>query len=266
MARLKLGQWDSAIADCAECLQRAPDSLKAHYSLSQAHLALRAFDDALRHALRAHALCVRAADKSLETITAHVLRCRKERWDDLERRRVRETGALEGEVLGLLEREREAALAEVGEGDGAAREEVEEEWRGKMERMREVFERARPKEEKRRKVPDWAIDDISFCVMVDPVIVSIPCPVILLRPYLFSWMRVANLAADKNRQVLRARLHHRAPAPPAPGPPHPRAAVSVRPAAQPRPQAGLRGVPPGERLGRRLVGNMVCWRPSLGVA
>ena len=184
MARLKLGQWDSAIADCAECLQRAPDSLKAHYSLSQAHLALRAFDDALRHALRAHALCVRAADKSLETITAHVLRCRKERWDDLERRRVRETGALEGEVLGLLEREREAALAEVGEGDGAAgREEVEEEWRGKMERMREVFERARPKEEKRRKVPDWAIDDISFCVMVDPVIVSIPpCPVILLRP------------------------------------------------------------------------------------
>jgi hypothetical protein len=38
--------------------------------------------------------------------------------------------------------------------------------------MRDVFEKARPKEEKRRQVPDWAIDDISFCVMVDPVIVS----------------------------------------------------------------------------------------------
>ncbi len=174
MARLKLGQWDNAIADCEACLRRAPDSMKAHYSLSQAHLALRAFDDALQHALRAHALCVKAADKSLETITAHVLRCRKERWDDLERRRVRETGGLEEEVLGLLEREREAALGEVDEGDEAGREEVEEEWRGKMERVREVFERARPKEEKKRRVPDWAIDDISFCVMVDPVIVSIP--------------------------------------------------------------------------------------------
>jgi len=36
-----------------------------------------------------------------------------------------------------------------------------------------VFERARPKAERRRQVPDWAIDDISFCVMVDPVIVSV---------------------------------------------------------------------------------------------
>jgi STIP1 family protein 1 len=41
-----------------------------------------------------------------------------------------------------------------------------------MEALRGVFEAARPKEEKRREVPDWAVDDISFCVMVDPVIVS----------------------------------------------------------------------------------------------
>src|SRR5690348_5723375 len=102
MARLKLGQWDSAIADCAECLQRTPDSMKAHYSLSQAHLALHAYDDALRHALEAHRLCVKAGDKSLGTITTHVLKCKKERWDEMEKRRARETGALEGEVLELL--------------------------------------------------------------------------------------------------------------------------------------------------------------------
>ncbi|KAK3294366.1 uncharacterized protein B0H64DRAFT_443443 [Chaetomium fimeti] len=174
MARLRLSQWDSAVADGAACLALAPDSMKAHYSLSQAHLALRAHDDALRHALRAHALCVASSadHKSLGPITTHVLRCKKERWEELERRRVRERSGLEGEVLGLLEERRGVALreAEAAGLDEGGRREVEEEWREKMEAMRDVFEKARPSAEKRREVPDWAVDDISFCVMVDPVI------------------------------------------------------------------------------------------------
>ncbi|KAL2130023.1 hypothetical protein VTI74DRAFT_6994 [Chaetomium olivicolor] len=172
MARLKMSQWDSAIADCAACLRLAPDSMKAHYSLSQAHLALHAYDDALEHALRAHALCAKAQDKSLETLTAHVLKCKKLRWDDREKRRTRQTGDLEAEVMELLGKGRDEALKEAvdaGMGDEGRRE-MEDEWARKMERMREVFERARPKEERERKVPDWAIDDISFCVMVDPVV------------------------------------------------------------------------------------------------
>ncbi|OIW28303.1 U-box-domain-containing protein [Coniochaeta ligniaria NRRL 30616] len=39
-----------------------------------------------------------------------------------------------------------------------------------MENMRAVFEKARSAEDRRRTVPGWAIDDISFEVMVDPVI------------------------------------------------------------------------------------------------
>lgn len=189
MARLRLSQWDSAVADGVACLALAPDSMKAHYSLSQAHLALKAHDDALRHALRAHALCVAggaAEHKSLGPITTHVLRCKKERWEERERRRVRGLSGLEAEVLGLLEKGREEAVREaereVGGDDGAGglgeeeRREIEAEWEAKMEAMRGVFEAARPKEERRREVPDWAVDDISFCVMVDPVIVSIlPC-------------------------------------------------------------------------------------------
>lgn len=175
LARLRMSQWDSAIADCHECLKRSPDNMKAHYSLSQAHLALHAYDDALRHALKAHALCVQASDKSLGTLTTHVLRCKKERWDDMERRRVRETSDLEAELLALLGRERDQAVREAaadGQLDDGYRREIEAEWDRKMARLRDVFEQARPREEKRRVVPDWAIDDISFCVMVDPVIVS----------------------------------------------------------------------------------------------
>jgi STIP1 family protein 1 len=246
MARLRLNQWDSAIADCAACLRLAPDSMKAHYSLSQAHLALRAHDDALRHALRAHALCVKAADKSLGTITAHVLKCKKERWDEMEKRRVRATAELEAEVLELMARERAQAVREQAEDDEGGRREVDEEWRDKMARLQEVFERARPEAEKRREVPDWAIDDISFCVMVDPVIVSsLLCGVSFLD---------SNTSSDQDRQVVRARVHRRAPAPAAPGPAHQGTAVRVRAAAESRPQAGLRRVPAAERLGGRLVG------------
>jgi STIP1 family protein 1 len=172
MARLKLSQWDDAIADCNECLKLSPDSMKAHYSLSQAHLALHAYDDALEHALKAHKLCAQSMDKSLATITAHVLKCKKERWDDMEKRRLRETSGLQVEVLELLQRERDQAIRDAADLDEGSRKEIEAEWDQKIEQMRDVFERARSGKEKRRKVPDWAIDDITFEVMVDPVIVG----------------------------------------------------------------------------------------------
>ncbi|GAB1319426.1 hypothetical protein MFIFM68171_09636 [Madurella fahalii] len=170
MARLKLARWDDVISDCQECLRLSPDNLKAHYSLSQAHLALHAYDDALEHALKAHKLCVQAMDKSLATITAHVLKCKKERWDDMEKRRIRETSGLQNEVLELLQRERDQAVRDAADQDEGSRKEIEDEWDQKIDRMRGVFERARTNKEKRRKVPDWAIDDITFEVMVDPVI------------------------------------------------------------------------------------------------
>ncbi|KAJ9161763.1 U-box domain-containing protein [Coniochaeta hoffmannii] len=168
MARLKMSLWDSVITDCNQCLELAPDNMKAHYYLAQAYLALHDYDDALDHARRAHELCARTNDKSLAAVTAQVLRCKKERWEDMERRRRREGSELEIEVLALLERERDGVLRDMT--DDGEKKEVEAEWEQKLESMRRVFEKARAAEERRRKVPDWAVDDISFQVMVDPVI------------------------------------------------------------------------------------------------
>ncbi|KAK3985177.1 STIP1 y and U box-containing protein 1 [Cladorrhinum sp. PSN332] len=172
MARLKLSQWDNVITDCDQCLRISPENMKARYYLSQAHLALHAYDDAIANALKAHELCVKAGDKSLAAITSQVLKCKKERWDDLERRRIRETSDLEYEVIEMLERERDQALKDLDNSDvdHFTKKEIEEEWEQKINRMRVVFEKATANESKRRKVPDWAIDDISFCIMVDPVI------------------------------------------------------------------------------------------------
>lgn len=168
MARLRMGLWDSVISDCNDCLELASDNMKAHYYLSQAYLALHDYNDALEHAKRAHELCIAKDDKSLASVTQQVLKCKKERWEDMDRRRRREGTELESEVVAMMERERDEALREVS--DETERKEVGEEWEQKITQMRRIFEKARAAEEKKRTVPDWAIDDISFGIMIDPVI------------------------------------------------------------------------------------------------
>lgn len=180
MARLKLGYWDSVITDCDACLALAPDNMKANYYLAQAQAALRDFDAALASALRAHALCAATNDKSLAAVTALVLKCKKDRWDERERHRVRETRQLETELLGLLESDKHAAMADAM--DEMEQKEIEEESDAKASRMKNIFERAREDSERRREVPEWAIDDISFGIMVDPVMASPRKPSCQLEP------------------------------------------------------------------------------------
>jgi len=170
MARLKMNYWDGVLDDCNECLRLSPDNMKANYYLSQAHLPLKNYDDALKYALEAHQLCVTTNDKSLAAVTTQVLRCKKERWEDREKRRKRETSDLEAEVTAMMERERDEALRDPAvETDEGSQAEIRAEWERKAERMQSVFDKARSAEEKRRRVPDWATDDISFNFMVDPV-------------------------------------------------------------------------------------------------
>lgn len=168
MARLKLDMWDSVTSDCKACLELAPNNMKGHYYLAQAELALKAYDDAVNHAKRAHEICIENNDKSISAVTALVLRCKKERWEDRERRRIREGVQLETQVLSLMEAERDRELKD--SKDESERKEIFGDWEAKLGQLRETFERARNESEKRREVPDWVIDDITFGIMVDPVI------------------------------------------------------------------------------------------------
>lgn len=188
--------WESVIDDCNACLKITPDSMKAHFLLSQAQLALHDYEQAVNHALIAYEKCVETADKSLSALSAQVLRAKKERWDDADKRRRRETSELEVEVLDMMERERHETLRDSPDLDDGERREIESEWERKMGQMRSVFERARSADEQRRKVPEWAIDDISFGFMHDPVIVS--------RIFLFLRETDGGLTclADKDGQVV----------------------------------------------------------------
>lgn len=168
LARIKLQRWEDAILDCQTCLGLSSDNMKAHFLIAQAQIELKYFDDALQNVKRAHELAVKTGDKSLGAITQLVLRCKKERWDDKERRRLRESSALEREVLEMLEKERAQALADCM--DESEHKDIEEDWDAKIADMKRTFQLARGEQGKRRDVPDWAVDDITFGIMVDPVI------------------------------------------------------------------------------------------------
>lgn len=246
MARLKLSQWDSVITDCqtALSLPQGTSNMKAHYYLAQAQLSIGDHDSALASARAAHALCAASNDKSLVAVTNAVLRAKRARWDHAERRRVREDADLERDLLRLLRRERDedVAAAEAG-GDAMEARVVREEAERKEERLRVVLERAREAAERRREVPDWAVDDISFGIMVDPVIVS----------FLLPWLGVLNVLTraitDQDWKVVRTLLHHGAPETTPFRPVDARTAAAIRTKTESRTQAGLRGVSGGEWLG-----------------
>ncbi|KAI0970488.1 U-box-domain-containing protein [Xylaria arbuscula] len=167
MARLRLELYETAIVDCHTCLDLDSSNRKARFILSQCHLATSNHDDALKNALEAYKLARDACERALAPFTAQILRCKKERWDELEKRRYREGQYLERKLIDLMEGETDAILLSCT--DEIERAEIKQECDGKIEQLRATFEAARAANEKKREVPDWAIDDITFNFMVDPV-------------------------------------------------------------------------------------------------
>ena len=221
--------------------------MKAHYYLSMAQVPLGLLDDALKNALRAHELCVELQDRSISNTTAQVLVCKKAQWIEMERRRKREGQQLENELLEMVDRERERTLKD--ETDQSTRAEIMDEYNEKLKALQDVFERARMADQKSRKVPpDWAIDDISFGFMVDPVLVS------LLTLSYFTLLAVNGCgSSDKDRKVVRARLDPGASAPISDRSVNTGATHDRRTATKFGAQAGLRRVLDRESLGGGLV-------------
>ncbi|CAK7272946.1 hypothetical protein SEPCBS119000_005392 [Sporothrix epigloea] len=169
LARLKLELWDEVVTDTKTCLDRSPDNMKAHYILSQAEFHLKDYDSAIYHCRRAHELCVAAHDRSLIPITNHMLECKRARWTEQERRRQREVMPLEAEMVSLLEKDKKAAVeAEEDEQERAA---IAADYDDKLKQLGQVFILARnaSAETARRDVPEWVVDDMTFTILVDPV-------------------------------------------------------------------------------------------------
>ncbi|KAH7314248.1 U-box domain-containing protein [Rhexocercosporidium sp. MPI-PUGE-AT-0058] len=183
MALLKLHLYPRVILDTRHAISLLPHNMKAYFQLAQAQIALSDPSAALISAKKAHEFCVEECmtggkgASSIGPITELVLRAKKEDWERKEDERVKGLGGLLGDVVRGLERERDAELKAI-EGEGEEREKREKEiagvWEKKIEDVKKVFESAEGSagtdESRRRKVPDWCVDDITFSVMLDPVV------------------------------------------------------------------------------------------------
>jgi STIP1 family protein 1 len=182
MARLKLHMYDAVIPDCLASLELLSENMKAYYYLAQAEIELGRLDDAYKNAQIAYELCSgvktgvvdRAWERSLGPVTALVLRCKKELWEKKENERLKVRNLLLEETCVLMRARKEEQKKKIAAYDGSQQEmdEVEREWAEKEQELRRTWERAADNEGKRREVPDWAIDNITFAVMHDPVMVS----------------------------------------------------------------------------------------------
>jgi STIP1 family protein 1 len=189
LALLKLSRFPLVITDSLHAISLSPPpstSMKAYFQLAQAQIALHNAEEALESAKIAHKLCVDEVisggkgGSSIGPITELVLRCKKERWEEREEERLRRRGGLLGDLIRGLERDREAHVG-VLRGEGALDAEIEginKKFEMRVEELKRTFELAgvMGEEGKRRKVPDWCLDDITFSVMLDPVVVRcLPC-------------------------------------------------------------------------------------------
>ena len=182
--------YEQVISDCLTSIQLAAENMKAYYFLAQAQIALHQSAAAVLSAKEAHRLCVEEVHKggkgasSIGPITELVLRCKKEDWEARETERLqRQTGlASELEVLLWKEREARARGLEDKAAMGLLNEDrleaemmkLEDEFQQKANDVRKMAVAAgiAGEEAKKRVVPDWCLDDITFSVMVDPVVVS----------------------------------------------------------------------------------------------
>ena len=186
MCRFNLSDHDGVIADCDVCISllardkaddaRRRTTIKAHFYKSKSLLELNDTEAACKEASSAYEACRETPDdKSLSMTMTHLLHCKHARWERKEKLRQREALELEAAVTDMLERETEREVYELGadEASSVERSAIEEEGRRRVDAMRDIFERARREDDRTKKMPEWLVDDISFNVMVDPVVVSL---------------------------------------------------------------------------------------------
>ncbi|KAI6244929.1 E3 ubiquitin-protein ligase CHIP [Erysiphe necator] len=177
MVLLKLSLHHRVIEDAQCALRLLPSNMKAYFQLAQAQLALNYYDEAFQSAKTARKFCMEemyAGTKganSIEPITELVMKCKKMGWEAQESKREMNRSKLSHELQYGLEERRDKKIAELrnsGHGNEEKIKETMDEYQGLIEEFKRTWGIATG--EKKREVPDWCIDDISFSVMLDPVI------------------------------------------------------------------------------------------------
>ncbi|KAI0997265.1 hypothetical protein K3495_g10921 [Podosphaera aphanis] len=176
MALLKLSHYRSVISDTKHAISLYPLNMKAYFQLAQAQLALNLYSEALTSVEMAHKLCLEELQSggkggnSIGPITELVLKCKKLDWEAREKEREKNSSKVLREIITGFEDKRDAEIKRLNQIDENEKtiKKVTDEYNDMIEETKRVWRLASG--EKKRDVPDWCIDDITFSVMLDPVI------------------------------------------------------------------------------------------------
>jgi len=179
-SRIKLQAWDSCIDDCLKAIELQKENMKGWYYLAQAQIALHHPNEAYHSAIKAYEICLKTHDSSATNISTLILQAKKEKWEAKERDRIRRRSELLRELEDALEEKAASQIEDVRSrmdhmelNATEGKEEIDEiqhSSRLKIEELRNIFAISDPENLKRREVPDYLIDNITFAIMHDPVV------------------------------------------------------------------------------------------------
>lgn len=160
LTRIKLQEWDGAESDARKAVElygpKNPLSMKSHYSLAQALLALKHPTEALETANYAYKICLEIKDSSSEVLSQFILRAKQAQWQTKEAARLRQLNETLAVVDDLLQRQHDKEVAElesrylrrqIGEvGRNEERAALESEADERRRNVREAFKNAQREE------------------------------------------------------------------------------------------------------------------------
>lgn len=158
--------------------------VKAYTNLGLAQLALNHPNEALTSSLTAYNLAIAQRSPSVASIAATCLEAKKKRWEQMESRRIEKECEVMRKMTDIIERDADKAVDRIlrkgASGDTAGfegrtvvemEEEIRQDAREKVRTLEDVFGKAEAVRYAKREVPDYLIDNITFNIMLDPVIV-----------------------------------------------------------------------------------------------
>ena len=219
--------------------------MKAYTYLGTALLNLNRPAESFTASQKAYNLAIDQRSPSVSTIAASCLQAKKAKWELSEVARVRTECVLLKETCELVLQDARNHTTWFG-GNAAAAEEALAEAERKCRALEEVFGKAEAERLGRREVPDWLVDNITFGIMWDPVIVG-------FSRQRKGWTCVLTLSTDEAWALVRPRDPDRPPEAQRNGSTDTGPADRGGPAPKPCAPGGERAVFERERVGRGLV-------------
>ncbi|KAH8151150.1 uncharacterized protein LAJ45_04852 [Morchella importuna] len=179
LARLKMEMFEDVINDCLKAIELSPSNMKAYSYLGQAQLALNHPSEALHSSMTAYELAITQRSPSVASIAAACLDAKKKRWEQREEKRRERECQLMLKMTDIIERDADRAVDELlkkgrmNNGNiniSEQEEEIRHEAKERVRTLEDVFGKAEAVRCARREVPDYLIDNITFSIMLDPVI------------------------------------------------------------------------------------------------